>query len=109
MQNTVIIDCFAESVPRYRRGYAVVVVDVVRATTTAATAVAAGRRCFPVPTVEAARTLAGEIECAVLPGEQVGTMPPGLDLNNTPTERLARSAVARPLVLLSSCRTRHLH
>ncbi len=109
MQNTVIIDCFAESVPRYRRGYAVVVVDVVRATTTAATAVAAGRRCFPVPTVEAARTLAGEIEGALLAGEQGGTMPPGFDLNNSPTELLARSDVARPLILLSSSGTRLLH
>jgi 2-phosphosulfolactate phosphatase len=109
MQNTVIIDCFAESAARYRRGYAVVAVDVVRATTTVATAVATGRRCFPVPTVEAARTLASEIEGALLAGEQGGTMPPGFDLNNSPTELLSRSDVARPLILLSSSGTRLMH
>jgi hypothetical protein len=35
MGNTVVIDCFPESVARWRDGYAVVAVDVVRATTTA--------------------------------------------------------------------------
>ena len=109
MQNTVTIDCFAESVARYRRGYAVVAVDVVRATTTASTAVATGRRCFPVPTVEAARTLAGQIEGALLAGEQGGAIPPGFDLNNSPTELLARRDTTRPLILLSSSGTKLLH
>jgi hypothetical protein len=36
--------------------------DVVRATTTATTAVAAGRRCFTVPTLEAALNLAARPE-----------------------------------------------
>lgn len=33
MKNTVTLDCFPESAARYRRGYTVVAVDVVRATT----------------------------------------------------------------------------
>jgi 2-phosphosulfolactate phosphatase len=109
MQNTVVIDCFAHNVARYRQGYAIVAVDVVRATTTAVTAVASGRRCFPVPTVEAARSLAGQIKGALLAGEQGGTMPPGFDLNNSPTELLARSDISRPLILLSSSGTQLLH
>jgi 2-phosphosulfolactate phosphatase len=109
MQNTVIIDCFPESVVRYRRGYVVVAIDVVRATTTAATAVTTGRRCFPVPTVEAARRLAGQIDGALLAGEQGGTMPPGFDLDNSPTELLLRRDFNRPLILLSSSGTRLLH
>src|SRR5689334_23787534 len=106
MQNTVIIDCFAESVAHYRRGYAVIAIDVVRATTTAVTAVATGRSCFPVPTVEAAGILANKIEGALLAGEQEGKMPAGFDLNNSPTELLSRSDVARPLILLSSSGTK---
>ena len=35
MQEIVIIDCLPESIQQYRKGYAVVVVDVIRATTTA--------------------------------------------------------------------------
>ena len=53
MASHVVIDCFPESVARYRSGYAVVAIDVVRATTTAITAVAMGRRCFAVPTIAA--------------------------------------------------------
>ena len=39
MPKSVAIDFLAESVSRYRSGWAVVVVDVIRATTTAVTAV----------------------------------------------------------------------
>ena len=57
MRNSVVIGCFQEDAEIYRDGYAVVAIDVIRATTTAITAVAAGRRCFPVPSVEAALLL----------------------------------------------------
>jgi 2-phosphosulfolactate phosphatase len=109
MQKTVVIDCFPGCVARYRRGYTVVAIDVVRATTTAATAVASGRRCFPVTSVESARRLACRIKGALLAGEQGGAMPPGFDLNNSPTELLGRGDIARPLILLSSSGTKLLH
>src|SRR5438477_11347294 len=35
LQKKVVIDCFPESVETYRNGYAIVAVDVIRATTTA--------------------------------------------------------------------------
>jgi 2-phosphosulfolactate phosphatase len=105
----VVIDCFPESVVRYRRGYAVVAVDVVRATTTAISAVAAGRRCFLVPTIDAARQLAAKLRNPLLVGEQRGVIPPGFDLNNSPAELLARDDLERPVVLLSSSGTRLCH
>lgn len=47
MQKLVAIDYLAESVTKYRAGWAIVAVDVIRATTTAITAAANGWRCFP--------------------------------------------------------------
>jgi 2-phosphosulfolactate phosphatase len=103
---TVVIDCFPESVVRYRNGYAVVAIDVVRATTTAISAVAAGRRCLLVSTIDAARQLAATLGNALLVGEQRGIMPPNFDLNNSPVELLARTDLERPAILLSSSGTR---
>jgi 2-phosphosulfolactate phosphatase len=108
MRKTVVIDCFPESVARYRTGYVVVAIDVVRATTTAMTAVASGRRCFPVCTVDAAFKLARRLTGALLVGEQGGIIPSGFDLNNSPTELLARTDIDRPVILLSSSGTRLL-
>lgn len=109
MRKTVAIDSFSENLARYRRGYAVVAVDVVRATTTAITAAAAGRRCFPVPTLDAALQLAGRFQDPLLAGEQRGIVPAGFHLNNSPAQVAARSDVERPLILLSSSGTRLCH
>lgn len=109
MSDTVTIDSFPESVARYREGYALILIDVVRATTTAITAVANGRRCFPVPTVKHAHDLARSLENALLVGEQRGIMPPGFDLNNSPVEILKRGDNCRPAILLSSSGTRLCH
>jgi 2-phosphosulfolactate phosphatase len=106
MENFVTIDCFPESVRRYRHGYAVVAVDVVRATTTAITAAAAGRRCFPVANAAAAWQLAPQLTNPLLVGEQSGVMPAGFDLNNSPAQMAARTDIERPMVLLSSSGTR---
>jgi 2-phosphosulfolactate phosphatase len=106
MPGTVIIDCFPESAVRYRGGHAVVAIDVVRATTTAITAVALGRRCFVVPTVDAAFALATKLNHPLLVGEQRGVMPAGFDINNSPAALLSRDDLHRPAVLLSSSGTR---
>jgi 2-phosphosulfolactate phosphatase len=106
---TVVIDCFPESAARYRGGYAVVAIDVVRATTTAITAVALGRRCFPVASVDAAFAVAAKLDKPLLAGEQRGIMPPGFDINNSPAVLATRADVDRPLVLLSSSGTRLCH
>jgi len=105
MRQSVIIDCFPESAARYRKGYAVVAVDVIRATTMAISAVAAGWRCYAVPTLEAARSLHRELDNAVLAGEVGGNMPEGFNMNNSPVELARRTDSHRPLILLSSSGT----
>lgn len=108
MERTVVIDCFAESLPRYRDGYAIVAVDVIRATTTAVSGVASNRRCFPVPSIEVAEALAAKLDEPLLVGELGGNMPYGFDLTNSPAALTLRSDVSRPMVLLSTSGTRVL-
>jgi 2-phosphosulfolactate phosphatase len=105
-QKTVGIDCFPESVPLYRDGYAIVAVDVMRATTTAVTCVALGRKCFPVPSLDAAVPLAARLTNPLLVGELGGSMPYGFDLNNSPAALELRTDTHRPMILLSSSGTR---
>jgi 2-phosphosulfolactate phosphatase len=104
----VVIDCFPESLERYGPGWAVVAVDVIRATTTAVTAVAAGRACYPAPTLDAALELAAGLERPLLVGELGGSMPFGFDLNNSPAALARRTDLQRPAVLLSTTGTRLL-
>lgn len=105
MPKTVTIDCFPGSVERYREGYSVVAVDVIRATTTAITAAATGRRCFPVPSIEAALPIAARLDNPLLVGELGGNMPYGFDMNNSPADIARRTDVLRPMILLSSSGT----
>ena len=105
MRKTVVIDCFPESVEAYRDGYAIVAVDIIRATTTAVTSVAQGRRCFPVPSLEAAVPLAARLTNPLLVGELGGSMPYGFDLNNSPADLEARTDIHRPMILLSTSGT----
>jgi 2-phosphosulfolactate phosphatase len=106
MRKTVAIDCFPESLQAYRDGYAIVAVDVIRATTTAVTAVALGRRCFPVPSLEAAVPLAAKLTNPLLVGELGGSMPYGFDLNSSPADLEARTDIHRPMIFLSTSGTR---
>lgn len=106
---TVVIDALPESVAAYREGWAVVAVDVLRATTTGVTAAATGRRCLPVPTLAEARAVAARLEDPLLVGELGGELPAGFHLQNSPTAIEARADVERPMVLLSSSGTRLLH
>jgi 2-phosphosulfolactate phosphatase len=108
-QGTVVVDAFPERARRYTADHAVVVVDVIRATTTAVTAVALGRRCFPTPSVAAARRLHARLDHALLMGELGGRMPPGFDINNSPAALAARADVGRPAILVSSSGTRLLY
>jgi len=109
MRKSVVIDCLPESVYRYRTGFAVVAVDVIRATTTAITAAATGRRCFPVPTIEAALELAHKFKDPLLAGESSGTMPAGFEMDNSPAQLSTRTDTHRPLVLVSSSGTKVIH
>ena len=106
---TVTIDCFPESLSRYQTGHAVVAVDVIRATTTAVTAVVGGWRCFPASSIEAAVELARGWEDALLVGELGGHTPYGFHLTNSPVEFAApQKGGGRPIILLSTSGTRLL-
>jgi 2-phosphosulfolactate phosphatase len=95
-----------DGVHQYAGDRALVAVDVIRATTTAVTAISMGRECHLVPTLEAALNTASRLPRPLLAGERGGDMPAGFDLTNSPAQLASRSDVSRPLVLLSSTGTR---
>ena len=105
MRGTVAIDFLPGSAARYRGSYAVVAIDVIRATTTLATAAAAGRRCYTAPSVAAARQRAAQLRAPLMVGEVAGDMPAGFDLTNSPAAIAARRDTERPMVLVSSSGT----
>jgi len=102
----VVIDCFPESLAQYANGYAIVAIDVIRATTTAVTAVALGRQCFAVQSVEEAVSLAPRLPDPLLVGELGGSLPYGFHLQNSPASLALRTDIDRPVILLSTSGTR---
>lgn len=106
---TVVIDFLPQSAERYRASHAIVAIDVIRATTTLATAAAAGRRCYAAPSVDAAVARAARLEAPLLAGEVGGNMPFGFDLTNSPAAIAARTDVERPMVLVSSSGTQLIY
>jgi 2-phosphosulfolactate phosphatase len=108
MKGAVVIDSFPESAERYREGYAIVVVDVIRATTTATTAVSLGRKVYPAQTTDEAFRIASTLMEPLLVGELGGNMPVGFDLTNSPAKIEERTDVYRPMVLVSSSGTQLL-
>ena len=106
MQPRVVIDVGPPCVRRFQRSDAVVVVDVIRSTTTALTALAKQRRCIPVGSLPAAYLAAQRLSEPLLVGELGGKMPPGFDLDNSPAALDGHAEPHRPVVLLSSSGTR---
>lgn len=109
MSGIVRIDCFPEAAEQYADGWAIVAIDVIRATTTAITAAELGRRVYPVPTIEAALPIAARLDSPLLVGELGGNMPYGFDLTNSPAAIAARRDAWRPMILLSSSGTQLVH
>lgn len=99
---SVSIDCLSESLHNYGNESAVVVIDVIRSITVAATVVESGRRCFFAPSVEAALLLAKKLDHPLLVGEMGGSMPFGFDVNNSPVEIECYPDISRPAVIVSS-------
>ena len=102
----VIIDCFPESARKYSRSHAIVAIDVIRATTSAISAVASGRRCITVPSLDVMQEKVLDLENPLLVGELGGDMPAGFHMNNSPDDLLRRTDIERPVVLLSTSGTR---
>lgn len=101
----VRIDTNPLAATRYGRSWAVVCVDVFRATTVVCTTAATGRRCLVAADIVEATALAAGVPGALLGGEQRGHVPPGFDVGNSPTELARRDDLDRPLVLVTSSGT----
>jgi len=102
----VTIGCFHEHLPPVAREATVVAIDVIRATTTAITAVAAGQRLYPAGGIEAAVRLAADLDRPILAGELGGVQPYGFDMQNSPSEMQDLEGSLRPIILLSTSGTR---
>ena len=98
----MVIDSFPGSAARYADDHRVVVVDVIRATTLAVTAVAAGRRCLVAMGPDDAVAIRRRIGGALLAGELAGDVPVGFDMNNSPADLDRRTDVECPLVMMST-------
>jgi 2-phosphosulfolactate phosphatase len=109
MKRTVVIDFHPDCPSEWPDDHAVVVIDVIRMSTTATTGVALGRSCYPVTSVEQAMAVAAGLSHPLLVGELGGERPGGFDLNNSPHAIAQRTDVERPMVLLSSSGTQLLN
>jgi len=107
--NIVCIDYLPQNAKKYGKDFAIIAVDVIRATTTIVTAVALGRRCFVVPSVRAAYRLADRLPDPLLMGEVAGDVPARFDMNNSPAQLAGRTDVDRPVIVLSSSGTKLIH
>lgn len=101
----VTVDHSPEATNRYGEGWAVVGVDVFRATTLICTTVAAGRRCIVAGEMDEALALAAGTPGSLLAGERAGMVLPEFDLGNSPAAIAARHDIERPLVLVTSSGT----
>jgi 2-phosphosulfolactate phosphatase len=108
VKGSVIIDCFPESAERYKDRYAIIVIDVIRATTTATTGVSRGWRIFPSRTTDEAAEIGSSLKDPLLVGELGGNMPYGFDMTNSPAQVALRTDTHRPMVLVSSSGTQLL-
>jgi 2-phosphosulfolactate phosphatase len=105
MPRTVAIDCFPENVQNYQDGFAIVAVDVIRATTTAVTGVAQGRQVFVAATLEDVVALSLKLKNPLVAGELGGNMPYGFEMTNSPALLSERTDIERPMILISTSGT----
>jgi 2-phosphosulfolactate phosphatase len=114
--STVIIDSLPASAEKYVADWTIVVVDVIRFTTTASTAVSLGRTVYPSRSSDEAFAIAANLKDPLLAGELGGNIPYGFNLANSPVQIMALrqvpcgpfTAANRPIVLVSSSGTQLL-
>lgn len=102
MKRQFIIDCFPESAQRYKSGYAIVIVDVLRASTSIVSALSKGFRILPVQTTDEAFILAAALNHPLLVGELGGNVPFGFDMTNSPVDIMNCNEIERPIIFISS-------
>jgi 2-phosphosulfolactate phosphatase len=98
----VTIDCLAECSKQYDKETAVVVIDVIRSTTVAATIVESGRQCFFASSTEGAILLKEHLDRPLLVGEVGGNMPYGFDFKNSPVDVKKYPDKSRPVIIVST-------
>jgi 2-phosphosulfolactate phosphatase len=92
-----------------RRDSVCVVIDVIRATTTIAAALAAGATGIrPVASVAEAELLKAADPARLLAGERHGVAPPGFDLGNSPRAALPPLVSGREIILTTTNGTQAL-
>lgn len=102
MNKQFVIDCFPESAQRYKTAYAIVIVDVLRASTTIVSALSKGFKIYPVQTTDEAFILASALKNPLLVGELGGNVPFGFDMTNSPVEITKSNDTERPIIFVSS-------
>jgi 2-phosphosulfolactate phosphatase len=115
VQSTVRVHLLPElAQPQFLAGHTVVVVDVLRATTTVAAALSAGAsEVIPCLEVAEARNLASKRQAqgrggVLLGGERDGVLIPGFDLGNSPAEYTAARVGGRTVFFTTTNGTRAL-
>lgn len=99
------------SEPRQKKQTAsVVIIDVLRATTSIVVALSAGARCiYPKAEIEDARSFAAKLPVkALLAGERNGERIEGFDLGNSPLEFDAETVADRSIIMCTTNGTRAL-
>ena len=93
--------------PHDLAGHTSIVIDVLRASTTIATALVSGaRKIIPCLTVEEARQLAKQRPGSLLGGERGGQPLPGFDFGNSPAEYVAEKVGDKTIVFTTTNGTR---
>lgn len=96
--------------PASLQGRTVLVVDVLRATSTIATALNEGALAvYPTASLDDARKLATELPQALLGGERGGIAPEGFAAGNSPLEYTRERVDGRPVILTTTNGTQALH
>ncbi len=88
-------------------GFAAVVIDILRASTTIVTALANGAaRVIPLTTVEEARARREKEPESLLGGERNAVPPPGFDLGNSPREYTPERVNGKTIIITTTNGTR---
>lgn len=107
---SVIIDSLPGSAEKYIDDWTIIVVDVIRFTTTTATALSLGRTVYPARSSDSAIAIASTLEDPLLAGELGGNVPYGFNMTNSPVQVMALrqipcgffTSASRPIILVSS-------
>lgn len=98
-----------DAIRAVRRGDLIIIVDVLRCTSTIVTALANGAKgIIPVKSLREARRIHSENPGYLLAGERGGLKPPGFDLGNSPLEYTREKVSGKTIILTTTSGTKAL-